>query len=433
MTELGGRTGDEPSATPSQSDVERDPVQGRDGSSSTLPPRPPAPAWSGSAIAIPGPMPPPPPPRPVYGAPPGIGWLPGVPPQPREVPPPPTAAALAIPLDTRSLVREALDLLTRSDSGLRGPSFYIGFMMLVTLAPFVALFGLLVVAQPADLLGPSFATGDGSSYGSGTEGLAFLGWLSLGAIPAVLGYIGATVEARALATAVIGARAEGRPLRLVESISLARKRFWPVLGAQVLIGFITGLITTIASVVVFALMGPVEPISYGVQLLLGLLLGTPVVYVPAAIVLGGTGVFESIRRSFGLASARKRLAVVVTLFGLVSQFVVLFGLSAGLDAVARFIVGTGLTETFPPPLVVPLTAAFVFAIGTLVFLVEVIAAAPPVFAFIALTHYTWGLEAGRRDPVRVRHTWDPWMTPGLALAAGLALLALIGGVVSLPL
>ena len=158
----------------------------------------------------------------------------------------------------------------------------------------------------------------------------------------MLGYLAATVEARALATAVIGARAEGRPLRLVESISLARKRFWPVLGAQMLIGFITGLITTTASVVVLLAMGPVEPISYGVQLLLGLLLGTPVVYVPAAIMLGGTGVFESIRRSFSLARARKRLAVVVTLFGLVSQFVVMFGLSAGLDAVARLITGTGL-------------------------------------------------------------------------------------------
>jgi hypothetical protein len=74
-----------------------------------------------------------------------------------------------------------------------------------------------------------------------------------------------------------------------------------------------------------------------------------------------------------------------------------------------------------------------WARATLVFLVEVIAAAPPVFAFIALTQYTWGLEPGRRDPVRIRHLWDPWLTPGLALAAGLALLALLGGVVSLPL
>lgn len=377
----------------------------------------------------PAPMPPPPPPA--YGDPSWPVWPSALAVQPVQVQPPPTDAALAIPLDTRGLVRESLDLLTRSDSGLRGPSFYIGFMMLVTLAPFVALLALVVVGQGEDLSGPALGHGAGNGAGSGS--LAWLGWLSLAAIPAALGYVAATIEARALATAVIGARAEGRPLRLVESISLARMRFWPVLGAQVLIGFVTGVITTIASVVVLALIGPVEPISYGVQLLLGLLLGTPVVYVPAAIMLGGTGVFESIRRSFGLARARTRLAVVVTVFGLISQLVVLLGLSAGLDTVARLIAGMGLAGTFPPALVVPIAAAFVFAIGTLVFLVEVIAAAPPVFAFIALTHYTWGLEAGRQDPVRGRRPWDPWMTPGLALAAGLALLALVGGVVSLPL
>jgi len=381
--------------------------------------------WRGSGPTLPPPappsLPPPPPPQP--------GWLPAYAVRPVEMPPPPTDAVRAIPLETGALVREALDLLTRPDSGLRGPSFYVGFMMLVTLAPLVALFGLLVV-QGQDMFGSGFAAG--YNRGADPGNLAWLGWLSLGAIPAMLGYVAATVEARALATAVIGARAEGRPLRLVQSISLARKRFWPVLGAQMLIGVVTGAITTIASLVALAVIGPVEPVSYGVQLVLGLLLGTPVVYVPAGIVLGGTGVFESIRRSFGLALARKRLAVVVTLFGLVSQFVVLFGLNAGLDAVARFIQGAGLAESFPPPLVVPLTAAFVFAIGTLVFLVEAIAAAPPVFAFIALTHYTWGLEQGRRDPVPVRHFWDPWVTPGLAVAAGVALLALVGGVLSLP-
>ena len=377
------------------------------------------------------PPPAPPPPPPVYDDPSRPGWLPAFPVRPVQAPPPPTQATLAIPLDARGLVKESLDLLTRPDSGLRGPSFYIGFMMLVTLAPLVALAALALVAQGEDMFGPAYGNGSGSGTGFGN--LAWLGWLSLGAIPGVLGYLAATIEARALATAVIGARAEGRPLRLVESISLARERFWPVLGAQMLIGTITGLITTTASVVVFMAMGPVEPISYGVQLVLGLLLGAPVVYVPAAIMLGGTGVFESIHRSFGLARSRKRLAVVVTLFGLVSQFVVMFGLSAGLDAIARLIVGTGLTESFPPALVVPIAAAFVFAIGTLVFLVEVIAAAPPVFAFMALTQYTWGLEPGRQDPVRIRHLWDPWVTPGLALAAAVALLALLGGVVSLSL
>ena len=370
-----------------------------------------------------GPMlPPPAPERP------RLGWLPAHPaPLAPPTPPPPTEAVLAIPLTIRGLVRESLDLLTRSDSGLRAASFYIGFMLLVAFGPLVALFGLLFVVQ-----GDALVSGMYPGYGADPADLAWAGWLGLAAIPGMLGYLAATVEARALATAVIGARAEGRPLRLAESIAVARTRFWPMLGAQLLIGTITGLATTLASFGVLLALGPLEPISFGVQLVLGLIIGAPVVYAPAAIVLGGTGVLESIRRSFGLARARKRLAVVVTTFGLISQLVVLFGLSAGLDAVARFTIGTGLAEHFPAPLVIPITAAFVFAMGTLVFLVEAIAAAPPVFAFMALTQYTWGLEAGRRAPVKVRHAWDPWVTPGLALTAIVALAALLGGVASLP-
>jgi hypothetical protein len=48
-----------------------------------------------------------------------------------------------------------------------------------------------------------------------------------------------------------------------------------------------------------------------------------------------------------------------------------------------------------------------------------------------LTHYTHGLEVGRREPVRGRHLWDPWVTPGLAAAAVLGLLVMIGGVATL--
>jgi hypothetical protein len=369
-----------------------------------------------------------PPPAPDH---PRLGWLPAhrapmAPPRP----PPPTEAVLAIPLNIRGLVRESLDLLTRPDSGLRAASFYIGFMLLVAFGPLVALFGLVLVGPGGEVFWPEH--GYGSGFGADPADLSWAGWLGLATIPGLLGYMAATIEARALATAVIGARAEGRPLRLAESIAVARTRFWTVLGAQLLIGTITSVAVTLASFGVLLVIGPLEPISYGVQLVLGLIIGAPVVYVPAAIVLGGTGIFESIRRSFGLARARKRLAVVVTTFGLISQLVVLFGLSAGLDAVARFIIGTGLAEQFPAPLVIPITAAFVFAMGTLVFLVEAIAAAPPVFAFMALTQYTWGLEAGRRAPVKVHHAWDPWLTPGLALVAIIALAALLGGVASLP-
>ena len=311
---------------------------------SILPPPPPS-------LSVQPPVPPPPPP-----------WLRFVP-----VPPPITDEVRALPLTIRGLVRESLDVLTRSDNGLRGASFYIGFIMLVGVAPVVTLLVLALLAQA-----PYGGGGFGPREASVGEGLGWVGWLFLASAPGGLAYIAASVEAQGLATAVIGARAEGRPLRLAASIAVVRKRFWQLLGAQLLIGLVTGAIGVLATILITAALGPVEAITYGVSLLLGLLLGAPVVYVPVAIVLGGTGVVESIRRSFRLARARKGLALVVTVFGLVSQLVVLLGVSAGLDAVARFVIGTGLAEHFPAPLAVPVTAAFVFATGTLVFLVELV-------------------------------------------------------------
>jgi hypothetical protein len=178
-------------------------------------------------------------------------------------------------------------------------------------------------------------------------------------------------------------------------------------------------------------MGPVMFIGDGVSLLIALAVGIPFVYAPAGVVLGEVGVADAIGRSFRLVRSRKRLAVVITLFGVFGQFIVLFGLSAGLDLVLRAAEGSGMAVEFPAILVVPVTAALVFALGTLTFLVEAIAAAPAVHAFEALTHYTHGLEIGRQQPVAGRRPWDPWFTKGLAACAVTGLVALVGGLLSL--
>ena len=294
------------------------------------------------------------------------------------------------------------------------------------MTPLVVIAGL-ALTLPA-LTDPTIlaeADPDGSS-------VAWLGWLALAAVPAILGYVAAGVEARALATAVIGGRVEGRPLRLRESIAIARRRFWTVLGAQLVVGLIAAIASALGQVLVVAVFGPVEGLTFGVSLVISVAIGWPFVYVPAGIILGEVGVWEAIRRSMGLVSLRKRLAVVVTLFGVLSQFVVLFGLSIGVDVVSRVLAGTGLTDEFPRPVVVPVAAMLVFAVGTLTFLVEAIAAAPAVHAFAALTHYTNGLELGRRDPVVGRHLWSPEMTPGLGLVALLGILAVVGAVLTFP-
>jgi hypothetical protein len=205
-----------------------------------------------------------------------------------------------------------------------------------------------------------------------------------------------------------------------------------MLGAQFLVGILAGLASTVVQGDATAIVGPVEPVLFAVSLLTSVLVSAPFVYVAAGIVLGEVGAVDAIGRSVKLVVLRKRLAVVVTLFSVFGQFVVVFGLSIGLDTIGRILIGTGLLEDFPRVLVVPLVAALVFAIGTLTFLVEAIAAAPAVHAFAALTHYTHGLELGREHPAPSRNAFQPWFSKGLAAGAVIALVALVFGVLALP-
>jgi hypothetical protein len=392
-----------------------------------------------AGVPAPGP---PPPPAPVPGA--RVARFDGtfigpIAPPPRVLPggsvrpplppvaPPVSEAVLAIPLGTRELVRQALDLLTRRDAGLRGASFYIGFMLLVTCAPVAIVLGLaLTMPQVAGMFDPS------ASADAAAESQAWPAWVLFALIPAFLGYFAATTEARSLATAVIGGRVEGRPLRLRQSIAIARTRFWTMLGAMLLVGVIASVASFTAQLAVLLVVGNGDELSFGVSLVVSVVVGAPFVYVPAGIVLGEVGAIEAIGRSIRLVWLRKRLAVVVTLFGVLSQFIVLFGLSTGIDVIARLVIGAGLVDAFPAALSVPIAAALVFAMGTLLFIVEAIAAAPAVHAFAALTHYTHGLEVGRARPVPGRRLWHPWMTPGLSICAIVALLALVGATLTLP-
>lgn len=323
--------------------------------------------------------------------------------------PPPTAETLAIPLGPRRLVGQSLDLLTRSDAGLRSASFYIGLVALLTVGPAVALLGLGMVAG----------------------GESWLPWWFVAAIPAGFGFVVAGVESRALAVAVIGGRAEGRPLRLRESIAVARSHFWSILAAQVLVGLITVGVEVTLTLVLALLGGRVDVLGYAVSVVGGVAVGAPFIYASAGIVLGEAGAGEALRRSVGLARARPRLAVVVTLFAVLAGLVSQFGLGIAADTVVRVLDGAGLAEDVPAMLVVPLVAALVFAYGTLILLVEAIAAAPAVHAFLALTHYSGGLERGRRAPLPVVHAWDPWFTPGLAVGALVAATAMVLGALAI--
>ena len=250
---------------------------------------------------------------------------------------PVTDEVLAIPLGPRRLVGTALDLLTRSDAGLRSASFYIGFLMLATVGPMVALLGLALVTS----------RGEDPFFGGYGEAPAWTAWLFLAMIPGLLGFVGAGVEARTLATAVIGGRAEGRPLRLRESIAIARRRFWSILGVQVLLGLVTVVASLVVGLVLGIIVGPTDALDYGLSVILGVAIGAPFVYAPSGIVLGEATATVALGRSIRLAIARKRLAIVVTLFSVLSQLILQLGLGTALDTVSRLLAGTGMLDAFP--------------------------------------------------------------------------------------
>ncbi len=199
-----------------------------------------------------------------------------------------------------------------------------------------------------------------------------------------------------------------------QSIAIARRRFWSILGPRLLANVISGVIGFVMTLILFAIFGFAagDAIGTGVSLVISLIVSAPFVYVPAGVVLGEVGAWEAIERSVRLVGRRWRLAIVITLFGVFSQFIVGFGVSIGADVVARVLAGAGLVDSVPIVLVVPIAAALVFALGTLTFLVEAIAAAPAVHAFAALTHYTHGLEHRAPAPGRGPPPVGPVGHPG---------------------
>jgi hypothetical protein len=309
-------------------------------------------------------------------------------------PPPVPDAIRELPLSGRRIVPIALDLLLRAEPRLRAASFYVGFLLAAT-APAVALFGGGALVLGDALFDPFTTPGEWSA------------WLGLAALVAVPGFFVAAVESRILATAVIAAAIEGRPLAMGGLLALSRRRFWTAARAAFLVGIVVVIGQTVGQTLTAGIADDYGEIAFGASLLGGVVLSTPFVYAFAGVVVGEVGALEGIRRSWRLFRARPRLAVVVTVFSLVTQFVLLFAFSAGTDVAVRVLDVLGIGGDIPLVAAVAAAIVMVFGLGTLLFLAEAIAATPAVHAFVALTYYTHGLEAGRRpeDEARGRRAW----------------------------
>lgn len=223
--------------------------------------------------------------------------------------------------------------------------------------------------------------------------------------PAIIGGVVLAIESRTMAAAILGSRLVGQPLSAREALARGRMVFWRAIGA----GLLAGVPLAVAQQAVTALIEPAIPnqdqAAPIISTVITALVGAPLAYLLAGVVLGDVGPVEALRRSIVVFRARKGAAVVVALFETIAVLLILNGLGTGLDLALRFFGALGLGVDSGPAgfaLVTVGLAAGTFALGTLVYTVTALALAPQVVMFVGLTRATMGLDhvraSGDRSP-----------------------------------
>jgi hypothetical protein len=338
---------------------------------------------------------------------------------------------LAPALPTRRLVGASFDLLSRCSDEMRRASFYIGGIVLATAGGYALATWAVEVAGVHDTVAATEAAMVG----------ALGGWLGLLGLIAVLGLIVASVESRAMAAAILGGRATGRPLTVRSALARSRATFWRVIATSIIAAVPLGVVQGIVGVLLAAMVPTATEVSLAVSVLVAALVGAPFAYLLTGVVLGDVAPLEAMWRSFRVFRARKAAAVLVTLFESIAQLLILFGLAAGLDIALRILSSLGLgvdSGAAGIALTTLVIVAGVFALGTLIFTVMIISIAPQVVMFVGLTHATLGLDhvrpGGDRDP-DIRRAGQPGFrrfTRPLVFGFGFAIVCLVGALRALP-
>jgi hypothetical protein len=328
----------------------------------------------------------------------------------------------------------AFDLLTKASGDVRRGSFYVGLIVLGTIGPVVVLiWGIEVASQ-----------GQSLQELSRSLPVRVRAWVQVGTWLAIAGLVVAFVESRAVATALLGARVEGRVFSLRDAVQRSRAVFWRVLVGIALVNVPAILAQElVGNWLEGVFRGPSEVTALTPAIIVAIVV-SPFAYVLSGIVLGDVGPVESARRSLRLFSARRRSAVVVSLFALAAQLLTLLGAGAALDLVVRAFDSLALgpaSGDIGVGIVTVVILAVVFATGSLLFTVAAIAAAPQVVMFLGLTHATPGLVSPVADELAghsgmgwraaARRREFRWLTLPMRAAIALGLLVAMVGLASL--
>lgn len=349
-------------------------------------------------------------------------------PPPPTPPPPAWTKTYELP-SARQVVSSGLQLAVAANSAIRRASIYIGLLSLGAFGPAVILILLGIGRLMSDPRTADTLTSDPSLILFEQPELAgpLLFIYVLFGLGALL-LVAISVDAQGIAISLLGATASDRPMRLRESITRARQVFWRLLGAGLLVGLVSSIVTFVIAIPFLRPLDTNQGITF-IASMIGTLLVTPFAFAAAGIVLGDVGPIEALRRSMSLFRARPRIALVVTLFTLVTSAIQTFAIGAGADVairVAEFL-HLGLDQGGPSAILTAvLVLAFIVAYGSLTVTIAAIVAAPQVAGFLGLTFYSGGLDRAR-IPEGVQSRGFRWVTlPMFASMVGLALIAGFG-------
>jgi hypothetical protein len=355
----------------------------------------------------------------------------GEPAGPPDGPPPGAEAPPPAVHSTRRLLGASFDLLTQSATDMRRASFYVGAIVLGTMGPF-ALATLAI--EVATREGTGFAFEDLSGTGAGF-------WYSLLGLIAALGLIVAGVESRNMAVALLGGRYAGRRIDVDAALARSRMSFWRAIVAAIIVTMPVSFATTIIDNAVVEVSRGSTGASLVVAFVVGVLVGAPLAYLLTGIILGDVGPLEAVRRSLRVFGVRRTAAALVAAFESIAVLLVLVGFGAGLEIVFMVFSALGLGTDSGPAGLALLAAGIivgVFAFGTLIYTALAISVAPQVVMFVGLTRATMGLDhvrpSGDHDPAfrRPGQRRFRWLTIPMRLAFGLAFVAYLGVLASIP-
>jgi hypothetical protein len=317
--------------------------------------------------------------------------LPEPPPQPAESPQ--AAEPRAMP-GTLAIVGRGLDLNVTASARIRRASVYIGLAWLLAAGPVAAVTLAFAAHQGGFEWLQSLASGDAQIVPIGP----YFATLFLVVVFIGLGCLLAlSIDGQIVATVLIGGEATGRSFDLHHALALARARFWRFVRAAILVGVILAIPRFVINQLVVNNGPPGSETQTLLLTAIDVVLSTPFVYLATGIVLGGVGARESVRRSWRLARARWRLAFLIAIVNTAVGYVAGFALGAGADILVRLGELFGLGTTMGPLQIAVLAAIVglaIVSIGSLVMTIAALTVAPQVVAFLGLTGYSAGLDAG---------------------------------------